>query len=128
MRCYLLQVSTAAMQLKDAAEKHGAYYVLHLTCPGKTISIPYYGRMGSLPIDEMNLSVRSSNALKRCGAMTIGKVAELMETGSLKAIRNLGIKSEKEIIRSFFTLCYANMTASEKLNFWQNVVEDLEVS
>ena len=39
----------------------------------------------------------------------------------------LMLKSEKEIIRSFFTLCYGNMTNSERLNFWQNVVDELEM-
>ena len=77
-----------------------------------------------MSIDEMNLSVRSSNALKRCGAMTLGKVAEFIERDGLKAVRNLGAKSEKEIIRSFFTLCYGNMTANERLRFWQSVVEE----
>ena len=78
-----MQISTAAIQLKDIAEKQGAYFVLQFTYPGRTISIPYYSRMGNLTVDEMNLSVRSSNALKRCGAMTIGKVAELMASDGL---------------------------------------------
>ena len=117
-------ISQAAMQLKDAAEKQDAYYVLQQYCPGCTVSFPYYGRMAGLSIEEMNLSVRSSNALKRCGAMTAGKIAELMARDGLKTVRNLGVKSEKEIIRSFFTLCYGNMTARERLHFWQNVVDE----
>ena len=78
-----MQISTAEIHLKDAAEKQGAYFVLQFTYPGRTISIPYNSRMGNLTVDEMNLSVRSSNALKRCGAMTIGKVAELMASDGL---------------------------------------------
>jgi len=117
-----MQISTAAIRLKDEAEKQGAYYVLQLTYPGRTVPIPCYRRMAGITIDEMNLSVRASNALKRCGAMTMGQVAELME-GGLKTVRNLGAKSEKEVIRSFFTVCYANMTNSERLSFWQDTVD-----
>ena len=118
-----MQISQAAIQLRDMAEKQGAYYVLSQNYAGQTVSFPYYGRMSELSIDEMNLSVRSSNALKRCGAVTAGKIAALIETDGLKTVRNLGIKSEKEIIRSFFTLCYTHMTEGEKLKFWENVVE-----
>ena len=116
-----MQSSQEAIQFRDMAEKQGAYYVLQQNYSGQTVSFPYYGRMADLSIDEMNLSVRSSNALKRCGAVTAGKVAALIETDGLKTVRNLGIKSEKEIIRSFFTLCYAHMTGSEKLNFWETM-------
>lgn len=78
-----MQISTAEIHLKDAAEKQGTYFVLQFTFPGRTISIPYCSRMDNLTIDEMNLPVRSSNVLKRCGAMTIGKVAELMASDGL---------------------------------------------
>ena len=112
-----------ATQLKETADKLGAYYVLQNLCPGKTIAFPYFKRMGNLPIDEMNLSVRSINALKRYGAFTTGKVAELIGNNELKAIRNLGTKSEKEIIRNFFILCYEHMTCEEQLCFWQTISE-----
>ena len=119
-----MQVSDIVTQLKDEAEKKGAYYVLQRNYPGKTISIPYYSRMSSLSIDEMNLSVRSSNALKRSGAITIGKVADFIAENRLRTIRNLGIKSEKEIIRCFFTLCYGHLTITEKVLFWQNIADE----
>ena len=118
-----MQKPTVA-ELKEAAEKNGAYYVLQSNFPGKTISFPYYGRMSELSVDELNLSVRSSNALKRCGALTAGRVAELMARDGLRTVRNLGAKSEKEIVRSFFTLCYGNMTAEEKAKFWEAVREE----
>ena len=120
-----MQITSTAIHLKDEAEKHGAYFVLQSNYPGRTVLFPYYGRMAGLTVEEMNLSVRASNALKRCGAMTMGRVAELIGSDSLKTIRNLGIKSEKEIIRSFFTLCYENMTTDERLDFWQSIVEHL---
>lgn len=94
--------------------KRNKDYTLQLICPGKTVPIPYYRRMGILSIDEMNLSVRSSNALKRCGTVTLEDVAGFIRSGGLKFIRNLGIKSEKEIIRSFFSLCYSNLSCEEK--------------
>jgi len=49
--------------------------------------------MADLPIEEMNLSVRASNALMRANAKSFGRVMDilLIEDG-LKKIRNLGVK------------------------------------
>ena len=71
----------------------------------------------------MNLSVRSSNALMRANARTFGRVKEItmMEDG-LKKIRNLGIKSEREILRNFFSACYYQLSPTEQAVFWQTVI------
>ena len=99
--------------------------MLQLYCPGRQVGLPYRHRMAEIPIDEMNLSVRSSNALMRANARTFGQVMEilLIEDG-LKKIRNLGIKSEHEIVRSFFSACYYRMTQREQERFWQKVIEN----
>ena len=47
---------------------------------------------------------------------------DLSEDG-LKKIRNLGAKSESEIIRSFFTACYCQLKPSEQAVFWQKVLD-----
>ena len=73
----------------------------------------------------MNLSVRSFNALMRANARTFECIKEIMQTeNGFKMIRNLGIKSEKEIIRSFFYTCYANLSQGEQAAFWHTVVEE----
>ena len=60
----------------------------------------------------MCLSVRSSNGLMRAGANTFGKVKEIMEQeNGLRTIRNLGVKSEKEIKLCFFNSCYSLLNA-----------------
>lgn len=49
-------------------------------------------------ISELDLSVRSYNALKRVGVDTIGKLARMSEE-DLYSVRNLGEKSIKETLR-----------------------------
>ena len=49
---------------------------------------------GDTPIEDLRLSVRSYNCLKRAGLCT---VADILARGSLKGIRNLGRKSMEEI-------------------------------
>ena len=46
-----------------------------------------------------------------------------MTGNGLKKIRNLGAKSEREIIRSFFTACYYKLNPAEQAVFWQKVIE-----
>ena len=47
-----------------------------------------------------------------------------LEENGLKKVRNLGIKSEREIVRSFFSACYYRMTQREQERFWQKVIEN----
>ena len=49
---------------------------------------------GDTPIEDLKLSVRSYNCLKRAGLCT---VADILARGSLEGIRNLGRKSAEEI-------------------------------
>ena len=124
-----VNVSDEAVCLRDAAAKQDVYFFLQERFPGKQIPVPYRERMSELGIDEMNLSVRSSNALMRANAKSFGRVKEIimMEDG-LKKIRNLGIKSEREIIRSFFSACYYQLSPTEQAVFWQKVIDQNNVS
>ncbi len=121
-----INVSGEAIRLRDAAAKMDVYSFLQETFPGRQIPVPYRGRMKDLPIDEMNLSVRSFNALMRSNARTFGRVKEIMmmEDG-LRKIRNLGVKSEKEIIRNFFSACYYQLSPPEQADFWQKVLDSM---
>lgn len=50
-------------------------------------------------LEELNLSVRSFNSLKRCNCNTVGDILDLMDEdgNGLRRIRNLGARSEAEI-------------------------------
>ena len=58
-----------------------------------------------MPIEDLELSVRSCNCLKRYGLTTAGKVVEFVDRyNSLAKIRNLGRKSAKEISDKFMDI------------------------
>ena len=105
------------------ASKQGLYASLRSSFPGVQVEIPYKQRMKDLPIDELALSVRASNGLMRANAGTFGRLWDLMagENG-LRAVRNLGEKSEREIKRCFFDACYHFLSINEQAIFWQNVL------
>ena len=49
------------------------------------------------PIEQLNFTPRSFNALTRAGIQTVGEVLQLVESDRLKTIRGLGRKSIPEI-------------------------------
>ncbi len=58
-----------------------------------------------LSIDELDLTVRSTNCLHRAGVHTFGDMVDLYEKGGLCNVRNLGKKSEEEIIDKINEYC-----------------------
>ena len=74
----------------------------------------------------MNLTVRSSNGLKRANAGTLGKLRDLLATeNGILSVRNLGQKSAKEIKMQFFEECYSRLVPYEKAQYWQEVLDSL---
>ena len=109
--------------LYNKAEKLGVWELLQTAFPYEAFALTFKRRMSDVEIYEMNLSVRASNGLMRAGAKTLGRVAELVALpNGLRSIRNLGTKSEKEILRSFVELCYEKLNYREKLEFWQKAI------
>lgn len=116
-------VTDRAVALRDQADKLGVLSTLHQLGIHDAL-VPYSSRFADLSIDEMNLTVRSSNGLKRANAGTFGRLRDLLvkENGIL-SVRNLGQKSAKEIKQLFFEECYSRLLPYEKAQYWQEVLD-----
>ena len=120
--CELVHVSKEAILLREQAENDA--YSLMQERFAYSFAMPFQQRMQSDNIDEMCLSVRSSNGLKRAGINTLGALAKRMEQeNGLLSIRNLGLKSQAEIRQCFFDHCYGLLSKTEKGQFWQEVLD-----
>lgn len=75
-------------------------------------------------IDELNLSVRSQNALKRAGILTLDTLIDELNAGNLKGIRNLGRKSYSEIQTKMLVYGYERLNTREKANFFEELIEE----
>lgn len=75
-------------------------------------------------IEDLELSVRSYNCLKRASVMTIGDLIKIAGTEELLRIRNLGRKSYIEIKTTLLALSYGKMSDKNKVLFWQKFIED----
>ncbi len=80
------------------------------------------------PIEELNLSVRAYNCLKRSGLMTVGQVLEKSED-ELLALRNFGRKSYDELKDKLIEMGFldASLAGPVSDRFDQDEEDDLEM-
>ena len=115
-------VSEKAIELRDKAAKVGITDVLQ-NFPNTSLT-PCKKRIHNLPIYEMNLSVRSGNGLMRAGVQTFGQLDRLIRSEhGIESVRNLGVKSAKEIRETFLLACYDQLLPYKKAEYWQEVLD-----
>ena len=119
-----VNVTDRAIALREQADKIGILDTLQKLGVHEA-AVPYCTRLAELGIDEMNLTVRSSNGLKRANIHTFSQLHERLgvENG-LISIRNIGQKSLKEIKQMFFEECYTRLLPYEKAQYWQEVLDN----
>ena len=87
------------------------------------VSVPFSQKACDTSIDELDFSVRASNALKRASIFTIGQAIDLIADDGLLRIRNLGKKTQNEIKTRILVFGYERLTELEKKCFFYDVVE-----
>ena len=118
-----VNVTDRAIALREQADKNGILETLRKIGVHEAI-VPYSTRLAELSIDEINLTVRSSNGLKRASIHTYSQLYERMQTDSgLINIRNIGQKSLKEIKQLFFEECYTRLLPYERAKYWQDILD-----
>lgn len=118
-----VSISEEAAALRERAEREGVLAVAETFSAALELPMPCVARLRDLGIEELNLSVRAMNALRRAGIATCGALRDLMESGrGLLGLRNLGLKSAKEIRTAFLTECYARLRPVEKAEYWQGLL------
>ena len=116
--------SNYVMTLFESAEKIGLISTLAPFGNDIKISIPLSQKFCDKSIDDMDLSVRASNGLKRSGAMTVRELTDtIMSEKGLNTVRNLGKKSISEIKTKLLFLAYNELNDKEKQAFWNEFIE-----
>ena len=112
-------------ELCKSADENGLIETLYAVY-GKNINvrIPFSTVDCNTSIDDLDFSVRASNALKRSGLMTVGDVIDAIEAEYLMQIRNLGRKSYSEIKTRILVFGYGHLSSREKTEFWRNIVQN----
>lgn len=111
-------------ELIASADRNGLIPTLYTTFGNSVkVSIPFSKKTLESRVDDIDFSVRSSNALKRTGLMQIGEVVEAIEDERLPKVRNLGKKSYVEIQTKLLALGYSKLTEAEKKRFFYDVLD-----
>ena len=116
---------------------HGIIAELENGAPiSKALSTYYTKRKVIIPIkkithgrsiDELFLTTRTSNALKRAKLMTFGDLLDYVENGKqLKTIRGFGVTSITEFYEQILDYHFELLNADEKVEFLITFVEDNE--
>ena len=111
-------------ELLKSANENGVVVALYGAF-GKCVkvSIPFSQKACDTSIDELDFSVRASNAMKRASIFTIGQAIDLIADDGLLQIRNLGKKTQNEIKTRVLVFGFERLTEIEKTYFFRGVVE-----
>ena len=98
---------------------------------GKQLRFPVYlgQALTEAPLEDLELSVRSYNCLKRAGMRTVGDLVEGIDgrTDLLK-IRNLGMRSANEIMQAVMEYQYDLLSDEGKIRYLKRLSELNEVT
>ena len=79
------------------------------------VRIGFSAKACDAPIEELMLSVRSYNALRRAGLTTLGDLVERLNEGGLKDVRNLGAR--RKFKQEFWFMALTDLAKKIKQNF-----------
>ncbi len=111
-------------ELKKQADSRGICEALTMLGREVRVELPLDRELLEQPVLNLNLSVRSGNALMRANVKDVaGLVRAIMSESGIQCIRNLGKTSAREIRAVLLTEGYSRLDESGKLNFWNRVAE-----
>ena len=90
---------------------------------GAKIRLPFSESACATQVEDLNLSVRSYNCLKRAGLDTVEKVILTIQEDKLLNIRNLGKNSKIEINHKIYEFGYARLKERAKREFLNDVYQ-----
>ena len=101
---------------------------LHELCSrlGKRPRFPVYlgKELLETPIEELELSVRSYNCLRRAGMVTVGDIVQNINTREdLMKIRNLGMRSADEIMNAIMEYQFSILPEGGRKKYLDRIAE-----
>lgn len=87
------------------------------------VNLPFSTAVCAASIDELQLSVRSWNALKRAGISTISELIDLIACDGLPKVRNLGRKSNAEIKTRLMAYGFDQLSEAARIRFFEQVID-----
>ena len=107
-----------ASEILKTANRCGVVYALKEALGGCIgVSIPFDEAACSTSIDDVAFSARAEHSLKRVGVFTVGGVFDLIASGGLLSVRNLGKKTQNEVKTRLLAFGYERLSQAQKERF-----------
>lgn len=111
--------------LVEAEKQYGLVETLHhVFGQNIRVNIGFTSKACNSGIEELALSVRSYNALRRANVSTLGDLIGRLNQGGLKSIRNLGVKSYREIQTKMLVYGFDLLSEKEQIRFFDDLIEN----
>ena len=111
-------------ELYEAIKDYGLMVILcHVFGTGCQIELGFSKRLCDTEVKDLDLSVRSYNALMRAGCHTVGQAITAINENTLLQVRNLGVKSVAEIRKFILEYGYEQASERRKKEFLHNIVK-----
>ena len=81
---------------------------------------PVYNTKG-VGIDELNIGTRAANGLRRAQIFTVDDILS-KSSADLYKLRNMGVKSVREVKNAVLEYSYEHMDDKQKKEFWKEVL------
>ena len=104
-------------------ETYGLLPVLAQLFSTLKVNIALTAQTCNMAIKDMDLSVRSYNALMAHGVKDLGKLVDLLNSGNLRDVRNLGVKSAKEIQLKALEYSYDALNEHDRKDFLKTLLK-----
>lgn len=98
-------------------------HALKEVCGSQRISIPFNDGDFDVYLEELDLSVRSYNALKRHKLNTLNDVIKCFDQKGWNSIKNFGRTSAAEVFEKIVDVAWDNMSTVEKAEFLISIKE-----
>lgn len=86
--------------------------------------IPFNDKDFDIPIEELELSTRSNNALMRCRFKTLNDVIQYIDENGWNKIKNFGRTSAAEVFGRIIDVAWDGMNTTQKAEFLISIDEE----
>lgn len=114
--------------IMEAINSYGMVRTVHQVFGNKVrLKIGYSAKCCATTLDDLQLSQRAYNCLRRAGIHTVGSIIEAIQKEELFKVRCLGAKTYKEIRIIVLEYGFSCMSDKEKRNFLKDLLKEQEL-
>lgn len=109
--------------IKTLEEGKTIAQTIRLIFKNPSVAIPFSNNMLDTSVTELEISVRTHNALLRNHIYTISDVIEFNKRNGITKAKGLGKGSAIDLFESILNWCWTQMTNDERMNFLIDTIE-----